>query len=187
MFLQNLGLLLGTSSRWDPATPLKHPGGEQQPKGFARAWEDPEAALAGMSQCHSHSSQQTSQTARLVLSYSEGIYLFFSSIFLCFVMFKSCCVPPAINSHMHIGAAPPSSLLPRWKSDQISHGVMLPPWTEKSPTGVQTTRPRLLALGKPPQPFPLDAHAYTGGERRSHCCPSATGDTQTLCPEDKER
>lgn len=128
---------------------------------------------------------QPDGTPRLVLLRRD--FFFFSSIFLCFVMFKSCCVPPAINSHMHVGAAPPSSLLPSWMSDQISHGVMLPPWMEKSPTGVQTTRPRLLALGKPPQPFPLDAHAYTGGERRSHCCPSATGGTQTLCPEDKER
>lgn len=55
-------------------------------------------------------------------------------------------------------------------------------------SGVQTMHPRLLALGNPPQPFPLDAHAYTG-RAEVPVLPRPllrTGGTQSLCPEDKD-
>lgn len=150
----------------DQRRSLRHPEGEQHPKGFAGAWEDPGV----MPQPHFPTS--------LALSYSERAYLIFISP--CLGKFKGCHVLPGMHS-----PSKNSSLLPHWKSHQISccHGHRGHPQGAGSPWGPNCSR-----LLEAPRSHSLWMHILTQGEQRCQCCPgpSEVQGAQSLCPKNND-
>ena len=119
-----------------------------------------------MTQCHSRPSQLTSQAACFILSYFERIFCFFL-VFLCFVEFKGCHVPPTIATCVQV--QPPSSAQHQQFAAQLEAtsdhpwGDKVLPWMRMSPAGCWQPQGSKLCPQGPAQPFPLDAHAHTAG------------------------